>query len=169
MYDTIRFYQGFTIFNHYILSVGLCLCVDTPAVCVCVCVCVCVRKCVRESERVHVCAPACAYERVCECVYVCTCMIKIADTVLFISFYFHYRSPVSYHELCSFCHQFLRHDHFSSPHCGICYDIHFYTNHLLFCSEPAQSKGNVVSQTLIVGLFTADQLCKLYIESPFII
>lgn len=26
MYDTIRFYQGFTLFNHYILSVGLCLC-----------------------------------------------------------------------------------------------------------------------------------------------
>lgn len=170
MYDTIRFYQGFTTFNHYILSVGLCLCV-----CGYLCsTCVCASVCVRVSACMCVCLPVCMSVFASECVYVCMCVIKIADTVLFISFYFHYRSPVSYHWLFSFCHQFLRHDHFSSPHCGICYDIHFYINHLLFfllffCSEPAQSKGNVVSQALIVGLFTADQLCKLYIESPFII
>lgn len=84
MYNTIRFYQGFTIFNHYILSVGLCLCVRASV-------------CMRVSACMCVCPPKCMSVFASECVYVCMCAIKIADTVLFILFYFHYRSPVSYH------------------------------------------------------------------------
>lgn len=68
----------FSITTFYLL---VCVCVDTTAVCVC--------QCVRESECVRMSVFAS------ECVYVCTCVIKIADTVLFISFCFHYRSPVS--------------------------------------------------------------------------
>lgn len=160
MYDTIRFYQGFNYFQSLHFICGFVFVWTLLQY-------VCVRKCVRESECARL--PVRMSVFASECVYVCMCVIKIADTVLFISFYFHYRSPVLYHWLYSLCHPFLRHDQFSSPHCGICNDIHFYMNHLLFCSEPAQSKGSVVSQALIVGLFTADQLCKLYIESPFII
>lgn len=163
MYDTIRFYQGFTIFNHYILSVGLCLCVRGYRCSTRVCECVCVRV----SACMCVCLPICMSEFASECVYVCMC--EIADTVLFILFYFHYRScfvPLTVFILSSI---FKRHDNFSSPHCAICYNIHFYINHLHFCSELAQSKGSVVSQTLTVDLFTADLLCKLHNESPFII
>lgn len=67
MYDTIRFNQGFIIFNHYNLSVGLCLCVRA-SVCVRVSVCLCVRlrlyvwvylqvsafMCVRVRPRSHI-------------------------------------------------------------------------------------------------------------------
>lgn len=139
------FYLGFHFSNHYILSVCLCCeSVDASTACVwgrawvrvseCTCVCACVRACLQ------VCM--CPYVNVCVCVrsssqiqYFLFCFIFIT-TLLFVPW------------LCSFCHQFLRHSHFSSPHCGICYDIHFYTNHLLFFgSEPAQSKEKVLSQT----------------------
>lgn len=69
MYDTIRVYQGFTIFNHYILSVGLCSCVRDILLqnvrvqaCVRVSVCMCVRLPVRMSVFAS------------ECVYVCVCV-----------------------------------------------------------------------------------------------
>lgn len=67
------------------------MCVDTSAECVraSVCVRVSVCMCVR--------LPVCMSVFASECVYVCMRVIKIADTVLFILFYFHYRSPVSYH------------------------------------------------------------------------
>lgn len=67
MYDTFRFYQGFTIFNHCILSVGLCSCTPLQHV----------------SVRVSVCLPVCMSAFASECVYVCTCVLKIADSVLF--------------------------------------------------------------------------------------
>lgn len=59
MYDTIRFYQGFTFFNHYILSVGLCLCGHYCSMCVPVC------------AWEWVCAYECVCKWVCLCVYVC--------------------------------------------------------------------------------------------------
>lgn len=60
MYDTIRFYQGFTIFKSLHFICGF--------------VFVCGYKCVRESERAHVCA--CPYVWVCLQVsaYMCVCV-----------------------------------------------------------------------------------------------
>lgn len=74
MYDTIRFYQGFTIFNHYILSVGLCLCVwillqyvcvqvcAWEWACACVCACPCVWVCLQVSVYMCVCACVCVWQ-----------------------------------------------------------------------------------------------------------
>lgn len=88
MYDTIRFYQGFNYFQSLHFICGFVFVWTLLQY-------VCVRKCVRESECVRLTVRMSVFAS--ECVYVCMCVIKIADTVLFISFYFHYRSPVLYH------------------------------------------------------------------------
>lgn len=87
MYDTIRFFPGFHYFQplHFICEfMFVCVWILLQYTCVRVSVCMCVRLLVSMS----------LFES--ECVYVCKCAVKIADTVLFISVYFHYRSPVSY-------------------------------------------------------------------------
>lgn len=127
------------------------------SVCVCERVCMCVRLHVRVCLQVSV--------------YLCVCVRSSLQIQYFlILFYFHDCSPVSYHYLCSICHRFLRHNHFSSPRCGICYDIHFYTNHLLFFFLPffffqTKNKSCIPDSN---GR-SVDRLRELYIESPFII
>lgn len=86
MYDTIRVYQGFTIFNHYILSVGLCSCVRDillQNVCVQACVRVSVCMCVRLPVRMSVFASECVYVYVCACVWDQDCRYSTFYFVLF--------------------------------------------------------------------------------------
>lgn len=117
-----------------------------------VCVCVCAQVCAWEWVCAFVCACACTFGCICKwvrlCVYVCD-RDRTYSTFYFVL-------PLS-------CFVTTDCAHFLSPlfktlpfllrlHCAIWYDIHFYINHLLFCSESAQSKANVVSQTSRVGL-----------------
>lgn len=111
-------YQDFIIFNHYILSVSLWVC---------------------ESEHVCVCVWASMF-----CKWVCIC-VYVWLSLQIQHFLFVFSWP-----LCCFVPRpvLTVPDRIISPPLAvcclhiICYEIHFYINHLLFfCFEPAQSKS----------------------------
>jgi len=135
VYDTISFHQGFIIFNHYILSMGF----------------VFVCKYVRKSERV--CAPARTYECVCQwvciCLYVCdqVCRYSTSNFVLL-------PWPLSCVVRIT---MFILSAIFKTwslllPSLWYLLWYSFLHKPPAFCSDPAQSKANVVSQTSMVGL-----------------
>lgn len=153
MYDTIRFNQGFIIFNHYNLSVGLCLCVRA-SVCVRVSVCLCVRLRLYVWVYLQVSAFMC---------------VRVRPRSHIQYFLFRFTALMfRNHWLCSFFVPTFQ-DITISPPPSLCYLVWYSFLHkpsaFLFWISAIQSKCCIPD----FKSRSADRLCEFYIESPFII